>query len=206
MVNGLWGKKIGMAQVFTDNNACVPVTAIDTAHWFVTNIKTDERDGYRAVQVGCVRKRYQGKAFDMTWLKKLKAHFEHVFEIRGDVADEFAIGQLVPFARIVEIGDSVDVVGTSKGRGFAGVMKRHGFSGGRDTHGSKMHRRTGAIGFMRTQGTVIKGKKMPGHMGVERCTIKNLEVIGVDPEKNVILVKGAVPGHAGAPVFVRKSR
>jgi large subunit ribosomal protein L3 len=206
MVNGLWGRKIGMAQVFAENRECTSVTVIDTAHWFVTNVKTDERDGYSAVQVGYARPKYHGQTFDLQWLKKLKNYFEHIYEIRGGVSEDIKIGQPVPFARIIAEGDIIDVAGVTKGRGFAGVMKRHGFSGGPATHGSNLHRRTGSIGFMATQGRVPKGKKMPGHMGVDRCTVKNLKVVSIDPERNIVLVKGAVPGHAGAPVFVRKSR
>jgi len=204
MVNGLWGRKLGMAQVFAEDKTVVPVTVVDVEHWFVTNVKTKERDGYDAIQVAYVRPRYQQQNFDKKWLKMMKKYFAHINEIRLEKPVEgLEVGhKLSP--EIFAIGDIVDVAGISKGRGFAGVIKRHSFSGGRDTHGSTMHRRTGSIGFMATQGNVMKGKKMPGHMGVDRCTIKNLEIVSIDSEKNVFLIKGAVPGHPGAPIFVRK--
>lgn len=204
MISGLWGKKLGMAQVFAEDKTVVSVTVVNVAHWFVTNIKTKERDDYDAIQVAYVRPRYQQQSFDKQWLKALKKYFAHVNEIRLEKPVEgLEVGQKLS-PDVFAIGDYVDVVGTSKGRGFAGVMKRHGFSGGGDSHGSTFHRKPGSIGFMRSQGRVMKGRKLPGHMGVDRCTIKNLEIVSVDPEKNIFLIKGAVPGHADAPIFVRK--
>ena len=205
MVNGLWGRKLGMAQVFAEDKTVIPVTVVDAAHWFVTNIKTQERDGYSAIQVGYVRPRYQPQGFDINWAKAPKKYFAYIHEIRLEApAEGLEIGQALPYADLFAVGDEVDVAGISKGRGFAGVIKRHGFSGGPRTHGSHLQRGTGSIGFMATQGRVFKGKKMPGHMGVERCTIKNLQIVSVDLEKNIFLIKGAVPGHSGAPIFVRK--
>ncbi|HBR71167.1 TPA: 50S ribosomal protein L3 [Candidatus Dependentiae bacterium] len=208
MVNGLWGKKLGMAQVFAEDKKVIPVTVVDTTQWLVTNIKTADRDGYEAIQVGYVRPRYQQQVFDVGWLKALKKYFAYVREVRIDepAGEEILIGKPLPFVSIFAVGDKVDVSGITKGRGFAGVIKRHGFTGGRGSHGSKLHRRTGSIGFMRTQGRVIKGKKMPGHMGVDRCTVRNLQISAVDPEKNIVLVKGAIPGFSGAPVFLHKNR
>ena len=169
MVSGLWGKKLGMAQVFGQNKEVIPVTVIDAAHWYVTQIKTKVRDGYDAIQVGFVRPRYQGGAFDKQWLKSLKRYFSHIGEIKTtELIKGIELGQHAPFADVFAIGEHIDVSGISKGRGFAGVMKRHGFSGGRSSHGSMFHRRPGAIGHMRTRGRVIKGKKLPGHMGVDK--------------------------------------
>jgi len=205
MINGLWGKKLGMAQIFAEDKTVVPVTVVDAAHWFVTNVKTKERDGYDAIQVSYVRPRYQGQAFDKQWLKASKKYFAHIYEVRlKDAVEDLEVGQKMPYADVFAVGDFVDVAGVSKGRGFAGVIKRHGFSGGGRTHGSNLHRSTGSISFMATQGRVIKGKKMPGHMGAERCTVKNLQVVSVDQKKDIFLIRGAVPGSPGTPLFVRK--
>jgi len=203
MISGLWGKKLGMTQVFGQNKEAVPVTVIDATHWYITQIKTKARDGYDAIQVGYVRPRYQTKPFDTQWITGLKRYFAYVAEVPAVQAVEtLTVGQPAPFADVFKIGEHIDARGISKGRGFAGVVKRHGFSGGGDSHGSMFHRRPGSIGFMRTRGRVIKGKRLPGHMGVEQCTTKNLQVVAVDTNKMIVLVKGAVPGMAGAPVFV----
>jgi len=203
MVKGFWGKKIGMTQVFSGDKA-VSVTAIDVSRWFVTDIKTEERDGYHAVQVGRVRKRYEQSKFSPDWLKKKKAYFQTVKEVRCiEPVKEVEIGKEATFYEGFQEGNSVDVRGVSKGCGFAGVVRRHNFSGGPKTHGSTMGRRTGSIGFMCACGKVIKGKKMPGHMGVDQCVVENLEVIRVSKDKKIVLVKGAVPGKSGSPLFVR---
>lgn len=203
MISGLWGKKLGMAQAFGQNREVVPVTVIDAAHWYITQIKTKARDGYDAIQVGCVRSRYQAKPFDKEWLTDLKRYFAHVAEVSVSQAIEtLTVGQPAPLADVFTIGEHIDVRGISKGRGFTGVIKRHGFTGGRSSHGSMFHRRPGAIGHMRTRGRVIKGKRLPGHMGVDQCTAKNLRIVAVDADKMIVLVKGAVPGMNGAPVFV----
>lgn len=204
MVNGLWGKKVGMTQLFAKNKA-VPVTAIDIAGWYVTALKTQERDGYDAVQIGCVKKKFADQAFSTDWLKKPKQYFTTLKEVRLDGPVEgLEVGQAVDAATIVQEGDMVDVAGMTRGRGFAGVVKRWGFGGGGGSHGSKTGRRPGGIGHMRASGKVIKGKKMPGHMGNKRRMVRNLEVVKVMPEQRVILVKGAIPGHSGSLVFVRK--
>lgn len=203
MVKGFWGKKIGMTQVFAGNKA-VPVTAIDVSRWFVTNIRTEERDGYHAVQVGCVRKRYEQDEFSSDWLKKKKTFFQIVKEVRcSEPVKEVTLGKEVNFYEDFQEGSFVDVRGTSKGCGFAGVVKRHNFSGGPKTHGSTMGRRTGSIGFMCACGKVIKGKKMPGHMGTKKRVIEGLEVVKVSKDQKIVLVKGAVPGKVGSPLFVR---
>ena len=208
MVNGLWGKKLGMTQVFAEDKTVVPVTVIDATHWLVTSIKTAARDGYDAVQVGYVRPRHQKEVFNLEWINAPKKYFAHLREIRLDepASEKLLVGGKLPMEEFFFAGDKVDAVGITKGRGFTGVIKRHGFTGGRESHGSKMHRRTGSIGFMCTQGRVIKGKKMPGHMGVDRCTVQRLQITAVDSEKNIVLVRGAVPGCSGAPIFLRKCR
>lgn len=207
MVSGLWGKKIGMTQVFSDKNAVVPVTVIDVAGWFVTNIRTKDRDGYTAVQVGCVKGRYAQDVFSVEWIKKPKKYFRMLREIRvkeNEISSLPAIGKIADFTSILEEGSDVDVFGVSKGCGFAGVVRRHNFSGSPGSHGSTMGKRTGSIGSFATQGKVIKGKAMPGHMGDENCAVKNLEIVKVDHEAKVVLVKGSVPGKSGSFVFIRK--
>jgi len=203
MIKGFWGKKIGMTQVFTGNKA-IPVTVIDVSRWFITDIKTQERDGYQAVQVARVRKRYEGNDFNADWLKSKKQFFLTVREIRcTEPVQDVQVGSEVNFHENFEEGSFVDVAGISKGCGFAGVMRRHNFSGGRGSHGDTMGRNTGSIGFMCACGKVIKGKKMPGHMGVTRHTIENLKLVKVEKDSKAILVKGSIPGKAGSMVFVR---
>ena len=197
-ISGVWGKKVGMTQVFTENKV-VPVTAIDTSNWFVTGIKTLERDGYAAVQVGRLRTRYEGKPFDPAWLTERKKHFLWVREIAHSGA-ELTVGQVVSPEVMLETGKLVDVTGISMGHGFQGVVKRHEFGGGPNSHGSMFHRRPGTMSFMHARGRVIKGKKLPGQMGCDRRVMKNLEVIKVAPD--LVLVKGSIPGKAGSLVHI----
>ncbi len=206
-MEGLWGKKIGMTQVFTDDGKVVPVTVIDLAHWVVTQIKTEVRDGYQAVQLGCLRKQYEGKEFSVDWLKKPDNYFSTLKEVHlVAVSSDLSVGQVVDIETLLTQGDSVDVFGVTIGRGFQGGVKRHGFAGGPATHGSCFGRAPGSIGFMRTRGRVIKGLRMAGHMGVDRTGMKNLKVIKVEPEARVVLVKGSVPGKSGSLVYMRKCR
>lgn len=207
MVSGLWGKKIGMTQVFSEKNTVVPVTVIDVAGWFVTNIRTMERDGYVAVQVGCVKDRYIKNTFSIDWIKKPKQYFKRVREIRlsQDAQNSLpSIGEPFDFASVLEVGKKVAVFGYSKGCGFAGVVRRHNFAGAPKSHGHTMGKRTGSIGSFCSQGKVIKGKKMPGHMGNEKCVSRKLEVIKVELDSKIVLVKGAIPGKSGSLVFIRK--
>ena len=207
MTMGLWGRKVGMAQVFNEDKV-VPVTVIESNNWMVTGLKTKERDGYVAVQIACLRDRYASQDFSRNWLKKLKKHFSLIREItlkEGQLIEDFSIGK--PFASldVLTEGEMVDVFGRTKGCGFAGVVKRHGFAGAAGSHGSTMGKRPGSIGFMTSQGKVIKGKKLPGHMGNRQRVMKNLEVIKVEKDKGVVLVKGSIPGKSGSFVFIRKS-
>lgn len=207
MVNGLWGKKIGMTQVFSEKNKVVPVTVIDIANWYVTQIKTKETDGYTAVKLGCVKTKFSDLSFSHDWLREPRKYFSAFKEVPMDEGtDGVEIGQLADAATILAAGDTVDVFGVTKGAGFQGVVKRHGFAGGRASHGATFGRFTGGLSFMRSRGRVIKGKRMPGHMGVDRRVMKNLEIIRVEPEARVVLVKGSVPGKSGSLVFVRKCR
>ncbi len=205
MATRLWGKKVGMTQVFS-NNKVVPVTAIDIGRWLVTNIKTEVRDGYNAVQVGLMKDRYADKAFNAEWLTDSEKYFYYLREISfdGDAAS-LQVGQPIAFNEFVNTGEAVDVVGTTIGRGFAGCVKRHNFRGAPGSHGSDMGKRPGSSSSYRSQGRIIKGKKFPGHMGVDTQAMKNLEVVSINKEANVILVKGSVPGKVGSLLCIRKS-
>jgi large subunit ribosomal protein L3 len=204
MVTGLWGKKIGMTQLFQADKV-VPVTVINTANWFVTQVKSQDKDGYSAVQVGYLRQKYTGKEFDLAWTKKVSKYFSDVKEIRlKDFQHELIVGQPANFTEFLAEGGLVDVFGATKGCGFAGAVKRHGFSGGAASHGDKTGRRTGSLSFMRSQGRVIKGKRLPGHMGTSQRAMKNLEIIKIDSSANIIAVKGSVPGKSGSLIFISK--
>ncbi len=206
MVRGLWGKKIGMAQVFSEEKRVVPVTAIDISNWYITQIKTEEIDGYSAVQVGCLKYRYVDQAFSTDWIKAPEKYFSVLKEIRTDNKLEgVEVGSPADFLSILSAGDNVDVFGVSKGAGFQGVVKRYNFAGGRASHGATFGRFTGSLGCMRSRGRVMKGQRMPGHMGVQQCVMKNLEVVKVESDANVVLVKGSVPGKSGSLVFVKKA-
>ncbi len=205
MAARLWGKKVGMTQVFS-NNKVVPVTVINIGSWLVTQVKTKERDGYNAVQVALPRNRHIGASFEQGWLVKPSKYFNHVKEITldGDAA-AFTVGLPVDFNALVNSGEFVDVGGTTIGRGFAGVVKRHDFSGAPGSHGSDMGKRPGSSSSYRSQGRIIKGKRFPGHMGADLQVMRNLEVVSVDKEANVVLVKGSVPGKIGSLLCLRKS-
>lgn len=205
MIKGLWGKKIGMTQMFSRDNKVVPVTAIDVGNWFVTQVKTQARDGYDALQVGCVKERYRGQPLDSQWIKKPKKYFSVLREIRIAPDHEFEVGQEVVIQGLLEEGENVDVFGTTTGKGFQGVIKRHGFSGGQATHGDQVGRTPGSIGFITHGGKVVKGKKLPGHMGDRNTVMHNLEVQKVEPDSRIVLVKGSVPGKTGSLVFLRKN-
>jgi len=205
MVTGLWGKKIGMTQVF-DKEKVIPVTVIDLGRWIVTNVKTKDRDGYDAVQVGCVKERFVSELFSPQWLKDPKKYFSIMKEIDTlDTVDDLSIGKPAKFYSSLKPGDAIDVAGTTKGHGFAGVVKRHRFSGPPGSHGSTMGKRPGSIGHMRAQGKVIKGKRLPGHMGADKRVVRGLEVVSLEPEKNLMIIKGSVPGKAGSLLFVKKA-
>lgn len=205
MVRGLWGKKIGMTQLFSEKGV-VPVTVIDVARWVVTQVKTKDRDGYDAVQIGRIKDKYSGKEFSTEWLKKPKAYFGFVREVKLEQENaDLTVGSPANFHTIVAAGDKVDVTGITKGCGFAGVVKRHDFNGPPASHGSTMGKKTGALSFMRSRGRVIKGKRMPGHLGVDQVVMQGLEVIKIEPESSVIIVKGSVPGKSGSLVYLQKA-
>ena len=194
-----------MTQVFSDTNKVIPVTVIDMADWYITQIKTVAKDGYSAVQLGCIKQRFAQQELSLDWLKQSKKYFSILKEIRLQ-SDAFApvVGERIEMSSFLEQGKAVDVFGVSIGRGFAGGMKRHGFSGGPASHGDMLGRRPGSIGNMRTRGRVIKGKRMPGHFGVEQHVIQNLEIIKIEPQARMLLVKGSVPGKTGSLLFLKK--
>jgi large subunit ribosomal protein L3 len=205
MVNKLFGKKLGMTRYFVDEGKSIPVSVLKLGPCVVTQKKTNSREGYNAIQVGFETQKENrvNKPLSGHFKSAGEGFFTHLREIKVEDADIFELGQEIR-SDIFNIGDLVHVSGISKGRGFSGVMKRWGFSGGRKTHGSRSHRIPGSIGCSATPGRVNKGKKFPGRMGYQRVTIKNLKVVDVRPEMDVILVKGAVPGGPNSPVEVSK--
>ena len=203
MLKAFLGKKIGMTQVFNDAGQVVPVTVIEAGPCAVTQIRTVENDGYESVQLGFGRVRKPNKP-EAGHLKGGQIG-RRLQEVRADDIGQYNVGQVVSVA-IFEPGEIVDVAGRSKGRGFAGTMKRHGFGGGPRTHGqSDRQRAPGSIGGGTTPGKVFKGLKMAGHMGNRRVTSKGLEVVQVDAERNLLLVKGGIPGAPNSPVTIRKT-
>ena len=205
MVTGILGRKIGMTQLFGDDGAIMPATVIKAGPCVVVQRKTVERDGYAAVQLGLVDDAPAGAN------RPISGHYRKAnvppTRIRREVGvdgDGPAEGEQV-VASVFAGGDRVDVVGVSRGKGFQGVMKRHGFGGGRATHGSMFHRAPGSIGASSYPSRVIKGMRGPGRMGGDRVTTRNLEVLRVDAEQHVLVVKGAVPGAPGGVVVIRKA-
>ncbi|QQR53466.1 50S ribosomal protein L3 [bacterium] len=205
MVNGLWGQKIGMTQLFVDGKA-VPVTAVNVGHWIVCGTKTVAQDGYNALQVGCLRKRYRSIPFDLLWLKNKQKYFFYTKEVRcsSEQLATAALGSVVDLLQFFAIGDLVRVSGLSKGIGFAGVYKRHNFGGAAKSHGSMMGRRPGSIGFTRSSGEIMRGQMMAGHAGNKRISILNLTVVKILQSENVLMIKGSVPGKSGTLVFVKR--
>ena len=205
MITGIWGRKIGMTQVFA-NDKVVPVTAINIADWYVTNIKTVDRDGYSALQVGSVKNRFKDEKYSKEWIKTPKHYFSFIREIPlKDASVEFVVGKRIDFSQLVNLGEIVDVRSKTIGKSFAGVVKRHRFAGPPGSHGSTMGKRPGSIGSLVKSGHVIKGKRLPGHMGCDNQMMRNLEIVMVEAATKTLLVKGSIPGKAGSLVFVRKA-
>jgi large subunit ribosomal protein L3 len=200
---GLIGRKVGMTQVFLPDGTMVGVSVVRITPNTVTRLRTPDHDGYTAVQLGAGERRKMTKPI-AGQLKDLP-RVATIREFRLDSADDYSVGQQITVADVFADGDIVDVTGISKGRGFAGTVKRHNFSRGPKTHGSDNYRKPGSIGPGTTPGRVYRGMKMGGHMGHERITIKKLRVVRVDPERNLILVRGSVPGSPGSLTFVRKA-
>ena len=206
MKKALIGKKVGMTQIFDEEGKVIPVTVIEATPCTVTQIKTVEQDGYQAVQLGFgdVKEKKLNKP-ELGHLSKNKiAPKKYLREFRLDSIEGIKVGDELK-ADVFAAGDKVDIQGTSKGKGFQGVIKRHGQSRGPMGHGSMYHRRPGSMGPTSTPGRVFPGKNLPGHMGVETVTIQNLEVVKVDLDKNVILVKGSVPGTKGSILKIKSS-
>lgn len=206
-VKGIIGKKLGMTQIFDAHNHLIPVTVVEVGSCVVTQVRTPEKDGYSAIQIA------YGEIDPKRVAKPQVGHFakagvtprRSVAEIRTLNASSYSVGQELA-ASLFEAGEIVDATGTSEGKGSAGVMKRHGFGGLRSSHGvDKKHRMPGSVGACSTPGRVFKGMRMMGRMGAERVTTQNLTVAAVDAEKNLILIKGSVPGHDGGLVFIKSA-
>ena len=204
MLQGIIGRKLGMTQIFRDNGEAEAVTAVEAGPCTVIQVKTAAKEGYNAVQLGFGEAK-RLKSPQRGHLKGL-GQFRYLREFRVGDAEAAAVGDRVDVS-LFEDGDLVDVTGVSKGKGFAGVVKRHHFAGGPKTHGqSDRHRHAGSIGATTSPGRVFKGMRMAGHMGDERVTVRNLEVFRADPERNLLLLKGAVPGNRNGLLLRRKSR
>ena len=200
---GLIGRKVGMTQVFQDDGTMVAVSVLAIEPNTVTKLRTPDRDGYTAVQIGTeVSKRLNkpetGQLKDLPKVATIR-------EFRVDSVADVTVGQVFSIGDLFEAGDMVDVTGVSKGKGFAGVIKRHNFHRGPQTHGSDHHRAPGSIGPGTTPGRVYRGLKMSGHMGSERVTVKKVRVVRTDPDRNLLLVKGSLPGARGGLITVKKA-
>lgn len=206
MKKGLIGKKLGMTQIFDEKGNVVPVTVIEAGPCVVAQVKTVETDGYNAIQLGYgeVKAKHINKPEAGHFAKSKLENKKHLREFRLEDISNFKVGDEVK-ADIFATGEKVDIQGTSKGKGFQGVIKRHGQHRGPMGHGSMYHRRPGSMGATSTPGRVFKGKKLPGHMGSVTVTIQNLDVVAVDMDKNVILVKGSVPGAKGAILKIKSA-
>jgi large subunit ribosomal protein L3 len=204
MLQGMLGKKVGMTQIFSESGQRIPVTVVEVGPVTVVQVKTMEKDGYESVQVG-----YAPITKEKHINKPMQGHFKEVpatrylREFKAQDISQVEVGQTFDLSIFAE-GERVNVSGISKGKGFQGVMKRYGFKGGPGSHGSRFHRRPGSIGNRTFPGRVFPGKRMAGHMGAKRVTVRNLEITRVIPERNLLLIKGAVPSHNGGLVEVRK--
>ncbi len=204
MVTTILGRKLGMTQVWSEDDKLVPVTVIQAGPCVVSQVKTVARDGYSAIQIGF------GDVKEKKLTKPMAGHFAKasvepkaaLAEVRLDEGDEVKLGDSITVEAFAD-AKAVHVSGTSKGKGFAGVMKRHNFRGGPGGHGSHAHREPGSIGQCATPSRVFRGKRLPGHMGVETVTVRNLEVVRIDPEQHLLIVKGAVPGGKGSLLTIR---
>ena len=206
MKKAILGKKIGMTQIFDEKGAAIPVTVVEAGPCTVVQVKTKDADGYEAIQLGF------GEVKEKKLVRPVKGHFtkanvepkKHLREFRLDSVEGITVGTELTVTEFAE-GDRLDIQGTTKGKGFQGVIKRHGQSRGPMGHGSMYHRRPGSMGSTSTPGRVYKGKNLPGHMGYETVTVQNLEIVKVDLDKNVLLIKGSVPGNKGAILKIRNS-
>lgn len=203
----LLGKKIGMTQIFNENGLSIPVTVIQAGPCAVVQKKTVENDGYTALKLGFeeIPEKKLNKPGKGLFAKIKVSSRRYLKEFRIDDVAKFEVGQEIKVADMFNSGDRIDVSGISKGKGFQGTIKRYGQSGGPETHGSMYHRRVGSMGSNTSPARVFKGKRLPGHMGVDKITVQNLDVVKVDSERNLLLVKGAVPGPKGGLIVVREA-
>jgi large subunit ribosomal protein L3 len=201
---GLIGRKVGMTSIFQEDGTMIPVSVVEVEPNTITRLRTDDRDGYGAVQLGIEPSRRLSKP-EAGQLKGDLPKVATIREFRVENVDEYAEGQTLTVADVFAAGELVDVTGVSKGKGFAGTVKRHHFKRGPKTHGSDNYRKPGSIGPGTTPGRVYKGLRMAGHLGADRTTIKKLRVVRTDPERNLLLVKGALPGGRGALLLIRKA-
>lgn len=201
------GKKIGMTQIFNENGLSIPVTVIQAGPCPVVQKKTVESDGYKSLKVGFgeVSEKKLTKPAKGVFAKLKMPSVKYLREFRTDEVDKYEVGQEIKVTDMFQDGDRIDVSGISKGKGFQGTIKRYGQSGGKDTHGSMYHRRVGSMSANTSPARVFKGKKLPGHMGVDKVTVQNLDVVKVDAERNLLLVKGAVPGPKGGLLVIRET-
>ncbi len=205
MCRGLIGKKLGMTGLFTAQGEYIPVTVLQVGPCVVIQIKTIATDGYNALQLGFGEK----KKASIT--KPLAGHFKasgasgfaYLREVAVDVPDDYSLGQTIGLD-LFEVGERIDVTGTTKGRGFSGVIKRHGYHGGKKSHGSHSHRIPGSIGSSALPSRVVKGKKLPGQYGNARTTVRNLEIVDIRPEQNLMMIRGAIPGAVSGLVAINK--
>jgi len=205
MCNGMIGKKLGMTSIFSVNGENIPVTIVEAGPCIVTQVKNKATDGYNAIQLGFGEKKLSrtNKPMEGHFKKSGKGAFSYLKEFFVDNPSDYSLGQAIGLD-LFKVGERVHVTGRSKGRGFSGVIKRHGFHGGKKTHGSHSHRIPGSIGCSAWPGKVIKGKKLPGQYGNEKNTIKNLEVVEIREEQNIIMIKGALPGFKTGFVEINK--
>lgn len=201
------GKKIGMTQIFNESGLAIPVTVIQAGPCPVVQKKTVESDGYKSLKVGFgeVSEKRLTKPAKGVFAKLKIPTLKYLKEFRTDEVDKYEVGQEIKVTDMFQDGDRIDVSGISKGKGFQGTIKRYGQSGGKETHGSMYHRRVGSMSANTSPARVFKGKKLPGHMGVDKITVQNLDVVKVDAERNLLLVKGAVPGPKGGLLIIRET-
>ncbi len=206
MAKGILGRKLGMTQVFVGGEELIPVTVVEAGPCTVIQKKTKDADGYDAIQIGFEEiKSHRATRPALGHFKKAGSGALRILrEIRVENASDYEVGQVLK-VDMFRPGDRVDVIGVSKGKGYQGVMKRHGFGGGRATHGSMFHRRPGAIGAHEAPGKVFKGKKLAGQMGNRRVTVQNLQVVEVDLDRNLIMIRGAVPGAKHGALMLRNA-
>jgi len=206
MKKGIIGKKLGMTQIFTEDGTCVPVTVVKAGPCVVTQKKLSSTDGYSAIQVGfeSINANTATKAKLGHCTKAGQGVFRHLRELKFDSVSELNLGDILSVDQFAP-GEYIDVTGISIGKGFQGVIKRYNFSGGRASHGSRFHRAPGSIGASATPSRVFKNKKMPGQMGNEQVTVQRLQIVRIDSDENLLLIKGAIPGHRNNVVLIKNS-